>query len=480
MTEIKQLKSRNSAEILAIFPRIANGKLKIPLSGQAEVLAVVPKLIVLVRASNLTSVRRTLASAGGWVIPERRATRIERLNQSPPAFPVDHQGPSMTRPRRWMLIGVVVGAVGVLGVITAWWLDDTPPPPARFEVTVGPGEHVLGFSPDSRWFVVQDSAGRSLAEDPVGRILWDVTNGRSTRRAPEPTIWWRSFTRDHQRFAAWNFHDQAVVWGDTATEEIQGRFLLKLAPKTVILDLCWIENSQWIQLTHRDLNDTSGLIEVFRWDVQSGEEIKRTVHGPGASYHHPIAYSPDGQIWAYVAPKFDSLQFWNPGTDQPIGAAVPIASPQPGSKSHQSRLGTFTHDGRTLLIGSDDGKVNLWDVASHQHIRTIAVFPRDHDVFDQQLSLDDGTLAISGQPIPSGTWLARFWKRVRVWATGQPTPSQQVSIQTLVLIDLTTGRRLATYPARGIIDFSDDGRFFATHDLKNRFWIHDVPRAVRP
>ena len=386
----------------------------------------------------------------------------------------------MTRPRRWMLVGAVVGVVGILGGFAAWWLDDTPPP-ARFAVTVGPGDLALGFSPDSRWFVVRDSAGRPLAEDPVARILWDVTTGRPTRTAPEPTIGWRRFTRDHHRFAAWNFHDQAVVWGDTATEVIQGRFPVKLAPKTVILDLGWVEDQRRIQLTHGDQDGSSGVIEVIRWNVQSGEETRRTVRGPGASFRRPIAYSPDGRIWAYLGPKFDSLQFWDAATDQPIGAPVPVASPQPGFHSPIfSSGGTFTHDGRTLLIGSDDGQVDLWEVATHQRLRTIRVFPRDHTVFNPCLSLDDRTLAISGQPIPSDFWLARFGRWVRQWATGRPPPPPREPIQTLVLIDLATGQRLAQYPARGFFDFSADGRFFATHDFKRRFWIHDVPQAVRP
>ena len=376
----------------------------------------------------------------------------------------------MTRPRPWMLCVAVLSVVGMLGGLLAWVRHDPQPPP-RFTISVREGELVYGFAADSRSFVTQYQTATTL---------WDTTNGQPTRLpTTTPTSWLTMFvrasTRDRQRLAGWSVADQAVVWGDTATEEVQGKFPLALSEPTMLPHLGWVDGDRSIQLVTYDGSRPPQTLEIYIWNVDSGKEIRRTLALPAGMFHAPIAYSSDGRTWVYLTSNRQALQFWDAAIDVAIGGPLPLANVRPGSTATRYTIARFTHDGQTLIIGRDDGQVEVWNVITRRLLRTVRIFPRDQIVQSLAVSPDDQTLAACGAIPDSNTWLDRIKAQIRPWFTG---PTHLWPIPTLLLIDLKTDQPLARYPATGFHTFSPDGKLFSTYDSRPHFSVRDVPRPA--
>lgn len=71
----------------------------------------------------------------------------------------------------------------------------------------------------------------------------------------------------------------------------------------------------------------------------------------------PMAFSPDGSMLAVATG--DGVTLWDVATQQQIGAAIDVGSPNSVA---------FSPDGQILAVADEDGAIRLWDVASHEQI----------------------------------------------------------------------------------------------------------------
>ena len=98
-----------------------------------------------------------------------------------------------------------------------------------------------------------------------------------------------------------------------------------------------------------------GQVKLWPLDGQGGAA---TFHGH--SVVQGLALLPDGQTFISVA---GSLRFWDVGTRR---ENAPNVSPRAGGFSCLA----LSPDGRRFATGASDGRITIWDVASHHELAT--------------------------------------------------------------------------------------------------------------
>jgi WD40 repeat protein len=190
----------------------------------------------------------------------------------------------------------------------------------------------LAFSPDSKTLAIADNYGHVM--------LWDVATNRQTGAAltiPPCDINSLAFSQDGKMLVG-SGNSGIHLW-DITTQQLVGSFtgsngdfsLVALSPDGKII------------AAENDIN------AVELWDVATHKQISGPLVGD-SSAASMLAFSPDGQTLAVLAGG--TVQLWDMGTDQPIGAALS------GGISAMA----FSPDGRTLAAGDRDGRVQLWNV----------------------------------------------------------------------------------------------------------------------
>lgn len=96
---------------------------------------------------------------------------------------------------------------------------------------------------------------------------------------------------------------------------------------------------------------------VHRWSVDSRRELGRQLRGPA---HGPLEYSPDGNYLAVSGGTYARL--WD---------LAHLHSETLGGLRQMVRSFSFSPDGKTLAIGSRDGGIRFWNVATAQEIGTL-------------------------------------------------------------------------------------------------------------
>ncbi len=107
------------------------------------------------------------------------------------------------------------------------------------------------------------------------------------------------------------------------------------------------------------------------WDIETWEEIKleyRCEEWINRPYGRIAAFSPDGKIFAYTKPSIRSssrsnLLFWNLETGEP--------SFQGEIEGFFIEFIAFSHDGKRIVLASNNKTVYIWDVETKKEIRRL-------------------------------------------------------------------------------------------------------------
>ena len=366
--------------------------------------------------------------------------------------------------RRWLIVGLICGLVGITSAAFWWRNRDLWPP--RLVIALPRDSRPLGFSTHERSFQTSDLKAITV---------WDLATGRPIEPAPTSWHWLQSLSRDGRTFVAMvadaTGNQQTVVLGDTATEAIRRRF--PLPPQRAARGVRLIDDDRRV----RAFTLRGDAMEVITWDVASGTETTRPIAGPGPGFKVPSSFSPDGRVWAYWDLARYGVQLWDAESDQALGSLLrtPTTPPPVGWTWVAT---AFTPDGRTLLVGRSDGQVEFWDVPRLRWIKTVRLYPSDHFVFDLQVAADGRTLISTGvvpPPLVRPTGVLATLAMVRSWIWGA---SRWDEDSELVITDLATDQPLARSPQTIIGGVSRDGRTIVTAEQRKTLSIRDVPQPA--
>ncbi len=363
--------------------------------------------------------------------------------------------------RRWAVVGVILGGLGILSAVLGWSRWEAWP--ARLVINPPEKSFPIGFAADGRSF---QTSSRS------GTTSWDVATGRPLGSPSEPVIWRRSYSSDRRSFVGWignDFGVAEVVWGDASPEAIKRRFTVRAVQAN---HLALVDGGRSIQAV---LIDRKEGVEVATWDIASGAEVRQAIEGPGPGHtRRPVAFSADGRVWAYLNKSQNAIQLWDAEADQALGGLLRTRSTQRNLVGWEWTGVAFSPDGRTVLASRDDGQVEFSDVGDAHLIKVVKVHPGGSTAMQLHFSPDGRTLISTGSIFRSQSPLAQVWAYLRTLATNSPTKWDD-SLETVVL-DLATDRVVARSRGSAFTGFSPDGRKVANLESNGTISVRDVPQ----
>ena len=369
------------------------------------------------------------------------------------------------RRRRWAVIGAMISTVGVLVGALAW----SPRDPWSPRLVIRPLGQNFGFgiTPDSRWLVTS-----SLSTPTKGQELLysNLATGEARQRPPEPLITMLSYADDRRSYVGVKLGDgrPEVVWGDVATGSIRARFSSDpLSPEFPILE----EGGRSIRALLSDAKDQR-IKGVVTWDIASGTATRRPFVGPtGAGPKmYPVTASLDRRILGYLDQTNNGVQLWDSVADRPIGGLLRTPTTRisgwPGI--------VLTPDGKTLIISRFDDQVEVWDAANARLVKLVAVHSNGFRTSDMAVTPDGRLLASGGFGPSPASIFAYAWSKVRDLS---PMLRWQATTE-VVVIDLATGRRLATFPGSVEPLISPDGRSLVVREWDRSYPVRDIPQPA--
>ena len=239
----------------------------------------------------------------------------------------------------------------------------------------------------------------------------------------------------------------------------RGRGVARLAVDSGTLwDLCFSDDGNTLQglvldhfLSPRWPNVKGGTL--YSWDTRTWEERPRRPFAPRPA--GVIDVSPDGRT--VVSVRQDQadrdLSVWDVDRPEPLAVHdAPPSSPKPW-------VIQFVEGGRTVAVGTVDGTVELWDLATRTRRANLPVHSKDYVA--RKILLAPGSPFL----VSSATFMGppSVWFQPRRWVARQLRRPfiPPVRVETVVW-DLKTNRRLFTSSAEIAWFLTPDGSTLIT------------------
>ncbi|HEY7281268.1 MAG TPA: PQQ-binding-like beta-propeller repeat protein [Actinomycetota bacterium] len=247
----------------------------------------------------------------------------------------------------------------------------------------------------------------AIAFTPDGRTLitggldgtitmWDVATrtARRSTRLPGP-VWWVAVSPDGRSLAVqWKAQDDSVSRVEVTDTRTGDEVFIAAVPNGKG-GLAFSPDGRSLAALGCCQPDST----VVVWNARTGaERFRPTVPGHATS----VTFSPDGRLLA-VGTEDGKIVLFDPATGRPVGAPIPAAT---GAVDPVS----FSPDGRLLAASSQDQTVTLWDLASRRRIGT--TFPVEAGAVPVARFAPDGDLVIdytvdtSVWPVDLRGWVA--------------------------------------------------------------------------
>ena len=253
--------------------------------------------------------------------------------------------------------------------------------------------------------------GKTIASgDNTSTInLWDTHTGtkQNTMKAGSWKIEGLAFATDNVTLTAVNNQEDIGQWNITTSKQVAAHTL----PNTDISvssasfgdgtgfhskGLVFTPNSEKLAVKNTEksqINTFDTTIDI--WDITTDRSPRHLTEV--VVHWGPIALTADGSILASGSDAPDATDLWNIHTGKRVAT---LKTPGNWINGLLVRLRlrhsniyalAFTHDGKTLAVGTRDKHIQLWNVTTHQHIGSLE--GHKHVVCELAFSPDGKTLA---------------------------------------------------------------------------------------
>ncbi len=232
--------------------------------------------------------------------------------------------------------------------------------------------------------------GKTIASGDSNIQLWDTHTGtkQNTIKAAAYKIEGLAFDTDNITLTAVNDQEDIMQWDITTSKQVAAHTLpnTNINLGATLFDdgtdfqhkgLVFTPNSEKLAVQNMEkgtikLSETT--IDI--WDITTDKPPRHLIEfvidwGP------PIAFTPDGSILASGSNSPDATDLWNTHTGKRIAT---LKTPRNWINNLLVRLRlrynwicalAFTHDGKTLAVGTGDKHIQLWNVTDQQHIGSL-------------------------------------------------------------------------------------------------------------
>ena len=214
----------------------------------------------------------------------------------------------------------------------------------------------IAFSPDGNIL-----AGGGVKDNTIR--LWDANTGKNLRKFTGPTNWTRSvaFSPDGKTLINGSW-DKTLYLLDVDT----GKTLRTFTGHTEkIWNVAFSPDGKTIASGGRDKT-------VRLWDARTGE-LLQTLTGHRATVWD-VAFSPDGKTIVSTS-VYHAIYLWDANIGQLLRTLTRentrIIKNKRDLVRRMGRMVTFSPDGKTIASDNILGGVDLWDVKTGRHLRTL-------------------------------------------------------------------------------------------------------------
>ena len=351
----------------------------------------------------------------------------------------------------------------------------------------------MAFSPDGK--TLASGSGDGVLGGSNGTVrLWDMATQQQIAALTgyQNKVSSVAFSPDGKTLASGSWDGTVRLW-DLATHQWTGN---TLRSTNAVSSVAFSPDGKI--LASGSFDDT-----VRLWDVASGRQIGQPLTGPSALVDS-VAFSPDGKTLA--SGSYDgTVRLWDAATHQQIGnpltrhaGAVDSVAFSPDGKT----LASVSNDATGGAARSEDGTVQLWDVATGRQIGN-PLTGHAGEVLSVAFSPDGKTLASGnadqtvrlwnvatgrqiGQPLTGNTGFADEFVDAVAFSPDGKTLASGSYDGTVRLWDLATGRQIGNpLTGRGkvlSVAFSPDGKTLASggDDDIARLWdVAYLPNTVQ-
>lgn len=283
---------------------------------------------------------------------------------------------------RWLKFAALLAVPLILAVAVAKRASWRPRTFHYADTTVA-----VAYSPDGHWLACVSESKLELRDAQTEQVVWSEALGDDAGRAV-------AFSPDNNTLAVGR-NNSLQLW-DVTTHRLQHDLLAHYP--------YWYNTRTLLFIPHSTQLITGGdQSPVLLWDTQSGK-LLRTITKEKTFI--PLTLAPDGKTLALSnAHSYATLLDLDTGTQQ--------KEIRLGENNHEASVNcaTFAPDQQTLAVGTDDGKILLWDIATGHETRQFVAHPTrvNHLTF----SLDGKLLATSGYDETVKLWDAPQGKLLR-------------------------------------------------------------------
>ena len=253
--------------------------------------------------------------------------------------------------------------------------------------------------------------GKTIAGgDNTGTIqLWDTHTGakQNTIKAAAHRIEGLAFAINNATLTATNDQKDIAQWDITTNKQVAAHTLTNtnIAGGAASFDdgtsyrpkgLTFTPNSEKLAVKNAEKGQAKPFnTTIDIWDITTDRAPQHLIEF--VTDWGPIALTSDGSILASGSDTPDATDLWNTHTGKRIAT---LKTPVNWINDLLVRLRfrhssiyalAFTHDGKTLAVGTRDKHIQLWNVTDQQHIGSLE--GHKHVVCELAFSLDGKTLA---------------------------------------------------------------------------------------